>query len=99
MEAPVHVGNVTVDPARHEVTIAGQQTRLRPKEFDLLLALAEHRGIVLSREQLLRQVWGYDYFGETRTVDVHIGQLRKRLSGSTVQIETIIGVGYKLVAV
>ena len=97
-QAPVHVGNVTVDPARHQVTIAGQAVELRPKEFDLLLALAEHRGIVLSREQLLDQVWGYDFYGETRTVDVHIAQLRKRLIGSSVEIETVLGVGYKLAA-
>jgi DNA-binding response OmpR family regulator len=96
-QAPVHVGELTVDPARHEVTVAGQLVGLRPKEFDLLLALAEHRGIVLSREQLLDLVWGYDYYGETRTVDVHIAHLRKRLTGSNVEIETVLGVGYKLV--
>lgn len=97
-EAPIHVGDVAVDPARHEVTIGGQQVELRPKEFDLLLALAEHCGLVLSREQLLNQVWGYDFYGETRTVDVHIAQLRKKLAGSSVEIETVLGVGYKLVA-
>jgi two-component system alkaline phosphatase synthesis response regulator PhoP len=97
-EAPVHMGDVTIDPARHEVTAAGQPVKLRPKEFDLLLALAEHRGIVLSREQLLNLVWGYDFYGETRTVDVHIAHLRKRLAGSSVEIETVLGVGYKLVA-
>jgi DNA-binding response OmpR family regulator len=97
-EAPVHVGDVTVDPARHQVTIAGQIVELRPKEFDLLLALAEHHRIVLSREQLLNLVWGYDFYGETRTVDVHIGHLRKKLaSSSIVEIETVLGVGYKLV--
>jgi len=98
-EAPVHVGDVTIDPARHEVTVAGQSVELRPKEFDLLLALAEHRGLVLSREQLLNLVWGYDFYGETRTVDVHIAHLRKRLAGSSsVEIKTVLGVGYKLVA-
>jgi len=98
-EAPVHVGDVTIDPARHEVTVAGQLVKLRPKEFDLLLALAEHRGLVLSREQLLNLVWGYDFYGETRTVDVHIAHLRKRLTGSScVEIETVLGVGYKLTA-
>jgi len=72
---------------------------LRPKEFDLLLTLAEHRGLVLSREQLLNLVWGYDFYGETRTVDVHIAHLRKKLAGSSsVEIETVLGVGYKLVA-
>jgi len=96
-EGPVHVGDVTIDPARHEVTIAGQAVELRPKEFDLLLALAEHRGLVLSREQLLNLVWGYDFYGETRTVDVHIANLRKRLTGSGTEIETVLGVGYKLV--
>jgi len=98
-EAPVHVGDVTIDPARHEVTIAGQPVELRPKEFDLLLALGEHRGIVLSREQLLNLVWGYDFYGETRTVDVHIAHLRKRLAASSnVEIETVLAVGYKLVS-
>ncbi len=98
-EAPVHVGDLTIDPARHEVTVAGQPVELRPKEFDLLLALAEHRGLVLSREQLLNLVWGYDFYGETRTVDVHIAHLRKRLIGSSsVEIETVLSVGYKLLA-
>jgi DNA-binding response OmpR family regulator len=96
-DAPFHAGNVTVDPARREVTVAGQPIDLRRKEFDLLLTLVEHRGLVLSREQLLSLVWGYDFYGETRTVDVHIGQLRKRLAGATLEIETVLGVGYKLV--
>jgi DNA-binding response OmpR family regulator len=96
-EAPLHIGDVTIDPARYEVTVAGKRVRMRHKEFHLLLALAEHRGIVLSRDQLLSLVWGYDFYGETRTVDVHIGQLRKKLAGATVQIETVVGVGYKLV--
>ncbi|MGH2606109.1 MAG: winged helix-turn-helix domain-containing protein, partial [Anaerolineales bacterium] len=68
-------------------------------EFDLLLALAEHRGLVLTREQLLNLAWGFDFAGETRTVDVHVAHLRKRLAGSVaVRIETVTGVGYKLVA-
>ena len=96
-ESPVHVGNLTMDPARHEVTIAGHPVNLAPREFDLLLTLADHRNFVLSREQLLNQVWGYDFYGETRTVDVHISNLRKRLVDSNVKIETVIGVGYKLV--
>jgi DNA-binding response OmpR family regulator len=57
----------------------------------------EHRGYVLSRERLLELAWGFDYYGQTRTVDVHIGHLRKKLAGSSVQIETVTGVGYKLV--
>ncbi len=96
--APVRVGDVTIDPARHQVTIAEQAVELRPKEFDLLLTLAEHQGIVLSREQLLNLVWGYDFYGETRTIDVHIAQLRKRLTNASAEIETVLGVGYKLVS-
>ncbi len=94
---PIHLGQVTIDPQRREVTVGGQQLDLRTKEFDLLWALAEHRGIVLSRDQLLDLVWGYDYYGETRTVDVHIAHLRDKLEGSDVVIETVWGVGYKLV--
>jgi len=96
--APLHIGDVTVDPARREVTVAGQMVGLRAKEFDLLQAFAEHKGLVLTREQLLSRVWGYDFYGETRTVDVHVAHLRKRLATSaTVRIETVTGVGYKLV--
>jgi DNA-binding response OmpR family regulator len=78
------------------VTVAGRAAALRTKEFDLLLALAEHRGLVLTREQLLNLVWGFDFYGQTRTVDVHIAHLRKILAGSRVSIETVTGVGYKL---
>jgi len=96
---PMHFGDVTLDPGRREVTVAGQAVFLRPKEFDLLQTLVEHRGLVLTREQLLSQAWGFDFYGETRTVDVHIGHLRKRLAASqSVHIETVTGVGYKLVA-
>ncbi len=96
--APLHIGDVTVDPARREVTVAGQAVALRAKEFDLLQAFAEHKGLVLTREQLLSRVWGYDFYGETRTVDVHVAHLRKRLTASgSVRIETVTGVGYKLV--
>ncbi|HID61448.1 MAG TPA: response regulator transcription factor [Anaerolineae bacterium] len=94
---PIHLGQVTIDPQRREVTVGGQQVDLRTKEFDLLWAMAEHRGIVLSRDQLLDLAWGYDYYGETRTVDVHIAHLRDKLEGSDVVIETVWGVGYKLV--
>jgi len=95
----LHLGDVTVDPARREVTVAGQPVALRAKEFDLLQAFVEHKGLVLTREQLLSRVWGYDFYGETRTVDVHVAHLRKRLAASAgVRIETLTGVGYKLVA-
>jgi len=95
---PLHVGNVVIDPARREVTVGEQVVTLRIKEFDLLLTLVEHQGLVLSREKLLELVWGYDFPGQTRTVDVHIAQLREKLACSTVTIETVWGIGYKLVA-
>lgn len=93
---PLHLADVTIDPARREVSVVGQRTTPRTKEFDLLLALAEHRGLVLTREQLLNLVWGFDFYGQTRTVDVHVAHLRKLLAGSRVSIETVTGVGYKL---
>ncbi len=92
------VGDLIIDPARRVVTVAGQPVDLRSKEFDLLLMLAQNEGIVFSRERLLDVVWGYDFYGQTRTVDVHIAHLRERLKGSTVSIETVWGVGYKLVS-
>jgi DNA-binding response OmpR family regulator len=97
-KAVVHIGDLSIDPAKHEVTAAGQPVSLRTQEFDLLSTFARHKGLVLSREQLLQQAWGYDYFGETRTVDVHVAQLRKKLAASKARIETVVGVGYKLVA-
>ena len=78
------------------MTVDGRPVDLRAKEFDLLLALAENREIVLSREKLLDLVWGFDFDGQTRTVDVHVANLRHKLAGSTAQIETVWGVGYKL---
>lgn len=94
----VAVGQLSVDPASREAHVDGRQLDLRPKEFDLLLTLAEHAGLVLSRDQLLDQVWGYDFPGGTRTVDAHISHLRSHLEGSDVGIETHRGIGYKLVA-
>ncbi len=92
------VGNLTIDPARRTVTVAGGQVELRAKEFDLLLALVENQGIVLSREKLLDLVWGFDFYGETRTVDVHVAHVRSKLGPAcTATIETVWGVGYKLV--
>lgn len=94
--AVVRVQQLVVDPARRETRVAGREVRLRAKEFDLLLTLLEHKGIVLTREKLLEIVWGFDFAGETRTVDVHVAQLRKHIAGSGVEIETVFGVGYKL---
>jgi len=94
---PLRAGNLAIDPARRVVTVGGRPVDLRAKEFDLLLALVENREIVLSREKLLDLVWGFDFYGQTRTVDVHVAHLRHKLAGSTAQIETVWGVGYKLV--
>jgi two-component system, OmpR family, alkaline phosphatase synthesis response regulator PhoP len=94
---PIHVGDLTIDPASREVHLGARTLDLRTQEFDLLLTLAEHRGLVLSREQLLQLAWGFDFYGQTRTVDVHIAHLRKKIEGGSIQIETVTGVGYKLI--
>jgi len=97
--APIHLGDLTVDSARREVLIGNRKIDLRTQEFELLLILAGQPGRVFTREQLLQQAWGFDFYGQTRTVDVHIAHLRKRLAGGPVNIETVTGVGYKLVSV
>jgi DNA-binding response OmpR family regulator len=95
---PLVAGNLMLDVARRTVTVAGAPRTLRAREFDLLQFLLEHPGLVMSREQLLTQVWGFDYAGETRTVDVHVASLRRELQGSDCEIETVWGIGYKLVS-
>ncbi len=94
----LYVGDMAIDAARREVRIGEKLIDLRTQEFDLLLTFAEHKSLVLTREQLLNLAWGYDYFGQTRTVDVHVAHLRKKISASSIRIETVTGVGYKLVA-
>ena len=96
--APIHLADLTVDPIRREARIADQSLDLRTQEFELLLILVGHPGRVFTREQLLQQAWGFDFYGQTRTVDVHIAHLRKKLAGSPITIETVTGIGYKLVA-
>jgi two-component system, OmpR family, alkaline phosphatase synthesis response regulator PhoP len=93
----IQVGDIVIDLARREVKRMGTLIDLRRHEFELLKVLAENRGFVLSREQLLNLAWGYDFAGQTRTVDVHVGQLRNKLADSIVKIVTITGIGYKLV--
>lgn len=95
-DRPISVSELTIDPARREVQLGDQFIDLRTQEFDLLLTLADQPGRVFTREQLLQKAWGFDYYGQTRTVDVHIAQLRKKLSGGSIKIETVPGVGYKL---
>jgi DNA-binding response OmpR family regulator len=92
----IKVGNLRVDITRHEVKVNEKLLNLRTKEFALLTTLVQNPGILLSREKLLELVWGYDYYGETRTVDVHVNHLRDKLVGSGVYIDTIRGAGYKL---
>jgi DNA-binding response OmpR family regulator len=95
---PIQIGDIHIDLAGREVRIAGEAVDLRTKEFDLLLTLVENPGVVLTREQLLNKAWGYDFYGQTRTVDVHVAQLRKHLTKSQeARIETVTGVGYKFV--
>jgi DNA-binding response OmpR family regulator len=93
----LHIGDLMIDTARREVSSRGKIIDLRTQEFEVLLALVRHKGLVLNREQLLSLAWGFDFYGQTRTVDVHIAQLRRKLGASSVTIETVTGVGYKLV--
>jgi len=97
-EGIVAVGGLVVNLLAREITYRGKKLELTPKEFDLLAFLARHPGRVLSREELLRKVWGYDYVGETRTVDVHVRRLRSKLGEKSRLIETVTGAGYKLTA-
>jgi two-component system alkaline phosphatase synthesis response regulator PhoP len=90
------MGKLRVDFARQEVTVNSRPVKLRTKEFSLLSTFIRNSGIVLSREKLLEDVWGFDYYGESRTVDVHVNHLRDKLAGAGVQIETIRGTGYKI---
>jgi DNA-binding response OmpR family regulator len=94
----IEMGNLRIDLSRHEVTAGGRPVTLRTKEFALLATLAQNPGIVFSREKLLESVWGYDFYGETRTVDVHVNHLREKLEGSGVTIETVRGIGYKIIS-
>ncbi len=97
--APSHIirsGALSIDRQRREVKVGDRELTLRTKEFDLLAALAENAGIVLTREQLLDRVWGYNFYGETRTVDVHVQHVRAKLADSGLSIVTVRGVGYKL---
>ena len=96
---PIRVGALEIDTARRRVSVQGSTVKLTTKEFDLLLFLAENKGIVFSREQLLEKVWGYDYAGDTRSVDVHIRWLREKIEtnpGKPEYLITVRGVGYKL---
>ncbi|HWO73857.1 MAG TPA: winged helix-turn-helix domain-containing protein [Dehalococcoidia bacterium] len=93
----LEAGDVRLDPARREVTVAGKPVSLRAKEFELLAAFMRYQGLVLDRERLLSLVWGQDFYGDTRTIDVHVAWLREKLAGAKARVQTVWGVGYKLV--
>jgi DNA-binding response OmpR family regulator len=88
-------GDLVINVGRREVLVGDQEIQLAPKEFDLLWELLDHRGLVLTRDQLLERVWGYTFAGDTRTVDVHVRQIRRKL-GDASPIVTVWGVGYKV---
>ena len=94
---PIQVGDLRIDPRRREASVGERRLDLRAREFDLLAALARDPGVVLSRDALLEDVWGTDFPGETRTVDVHVAELRKKLADDGPQVETVRGIGYRLV--
>jgi two-component system OmpR family response regulator len=98
-ESKFKINNLEIDPARHTAALKDSVLNLTPKEFDLLAFLARNRGIVFNREQLLEKVWGYDYAGDTRTVDVHIRWLRKKIETDPQKpryLITVRGTGYKM---
>ena len=97
-QPPHHFGALTIDQERHEITLRGQPLALTALEYALLTTLAAHPGRVFTRDQLLEQVWGTDYFGDDHVVDVHIANLRKKLGdepGAPTYIETVRGAGYR----
>jgi two-component system alkaline phosphatase synthesis response regulator PhoP len=98
-EKVIALGDLRIYPEKYEVCLHGEWITLRPKEFEVLLYLAERPGIVVTRDDLMNVVWGFDYVGGQRTVDVHVSSLRKKLelNQHSVQIESIRGVGYKLI--
>lgn len=100
-QAPMHAktytaGELFVDPAKHEIKACGKEVNLTYKEFELLCFLIENQGHVFSRDQLLNKIWGYDFDGESRTVDVHIRTLRQKIGKCGEYIQTIRGIGYKM---
>jgi len=94
----IHLGPLEIYPEKYEAVVNGEQIPLRPKEFEVLMYLVKRPGIVVSRDELMNAVWGFDYVGGQRTVDVHVSSLRKKLETGqdSVTIDAIRGVGYKL---
>lgn len=98
-EKVIRAADLSIYPEKYEVVLHGEQIQLRPKEFEVLLYLVQRPGVVISRDDLMNVVWGFDYVGGQRTVDVHVSSLRKKLemNQETVQIDSVRGLGYKLV--
>ena len=92
----MQIGNLVLDIQKHEVLVDREQVVLTFKEFELLRYLLKNENVVLTRQQLLEKIWGYDFTGETRTVDVHIRTLRQKLGSAGKYIETVRGVGYRI---
>jgi DNA-binding response OmpR family regulator len=95
--AAVTIADLTLDPSSRDVLVAGERVRLRQREFDLLEAFMRHPNVAMDRERLLSMVWGEDFYGDARTIDVHVAWLRDKLKNARPKIETVWGVGYKLV--
>lgn len=95
-ESIITIGELSLNKERHMVRVEGEEIVLSYKEFELLAYLMQNQGIVLTRDKLLDTIWGYDYLGETRTVDMHIKNLRQKLGGCGDMIETVRGLGYRL---
>ena len=98
MRSQVEVAGICIDPDAHTVTIDGQEINLTPREFELLLYVAQNKNIALSRDKLLSDIWGYDFFGDARTLDTHVKLLRKSLGRYAGAIVTLRGVGYRFEA-
>jgi two-component system alkaline phosphatase synthesis response regulator PhoP len=92
----LHYGKISIDTVKHEVRYEGKEVELTPKEFELLVYLIENKGRVVTRDMILNHIWGYDYFGTTRTVDVHITHLRQKITPLADALTTIKPLGYKL---
>lgn len=93
----IEIGGITIDKAAHIVKIDGEEIELSFKEFELLTYFVENKGLALSREKILNNVWNYDYYGDARTIDTHVKKLRKKMGEKGDYIKTIWGMGYKFI--
>ena len=92
----INIGCLSVTPSKYSVKVGGENVVLTLKEFDLLCLLLQNKGTVFTRDKLLNKIWGYDFDGESRTVDVHVRTLRQKLGEAGKYIETVRGIGYKI---